>query len=235
VISRTDCEAGFDGDVGEPPQERLQPVAAAARRSCATPTPAGWRKRKPDVVRALIDAHDDMLPPRRRPDVSEIASASVGVRPDVYCWQPAGWASFFEQYAIVRGGEETSLKGIADRTRNRIDLDPGVCSGLRWYLRRMRPTSLSYENFELAEALMVVTHQAEHLKAPTASEAEIECYAVQHVRPLVRSAGWGADYASEIALQAWELSYQQLPPAFRSPACREGGRLDRNPRSTAWP
>ena len=24
-------------------------------------------------------------------------------------------------------------------------------------------------------------------------------------------------------------------PAFRSPACRDGGPLDRNPRSNAWP
>jgi hypothetical protein len=235
VISRTDCESAFDDDVGEPPQERLQPVAAAARRGCAALTPVGWRKGKAGVVRALIDAHDDDLPPRRRRDVSDIADSSVGVRPDVYCWQTAGWAPFLEQYTIVRGGEETSLKGIADNSRNRIDLEPGVCAGLRRYLRRMRPTSLSYENFELAEALMVLTHQAEHLKAPTASEAEVECYAVQHVRPLVRAAGWDAEYATEMALQAWELWYQQLPHVFRSPACRDGGRLDRNPLSSAWP
>ena len=234
VISRTDCESTFDDEVGQP-RERLQPVAAAARRGCAALSPVGWRNGKADVVRALIDANDDLLPPRRRRDVSDIAGSSVGVQPDVYCWQPAGWAPFFEQYAIVRGGEETSLKGIADSARNRIDLDPGVCAGLRWYLRRMRPTSLSYENFELAEALMVLTHQAEHLKAPSASEAEVECYAVQHVRPLIRANGWGAEYASELALQAWELSYQRLPQAFRSSACRDGGRLDRDPRSSAWP
>ena len=235
VISRTECESTFDKDVGEPPQERLRPVAAAARHGCAALTPAEWRNGKADVVRALIDAHDDDLPPRRRPDISDIAGSGVGVKPDVYCWQPAGWALLSEQYAIVRGGEETSLKGIADNARDRVDLDPAVCTALRFYLRRMRPTSLSYENFEMADALMVVTHQAEHLKAPTASEAEVECYAVQQVRPLVRAAGWDAEYANEMALQAWELSYQQLPPAFRSPACRDGGPLDRNPRSSAWP
>ena len=235
VISRTECESTFDNDVGESPQERLRPVAAAARRGCAALTPVGWRNAKADVVHALIDAHDDLLPPRRRRDISDIAGSSVGVKPDVYCWQPAGWAPLSEQYAIVRGGEETSLKGIADNASNRIDLDPAVCTALRFYLRRMRPNSLSYENFEMADALMVVTHQAEHLKAPTASEAEVECDAVQHVRPLVRAAGWDAKYATEMARQAWELSYQQLPPAFRSPACRDGGPLDRNPRSSAWP
>jgi hypothetical protein len=198
-------------------------------------SPVGWRNGKADVVRALIDAHDDLLPPRRRPDISDIADSSVGVRPDVYCWQSAGWEPFSEQYAIVRGGEETSLKGIADSARNRIDLDPGVCVALRLYLRRMRPTPLSYENFEIAEALMALTHQAEHLKAPSASEAEVECYAVQHVRPLARAAGWEAAYVTELALQAWELGYQRLTQAFRSPACRDGGRLDRNPRSSAWP
>ena len=210
-------------------------MAAAARRGCAAATPAGWPKGKAEVVRALIDAHDDRLPPRPRRDLSEIAGVGVGVRPAVFCWQPAGWAPFFEQYAIVRGGEETSLKGVGDSARNRIDLDPGVCAALSFYLRRVRPASLSYENFEMAEGLMVLTHQAEHIKAPTASEAEVECDAVQRVRPLIRANGWGAKYASELASQAWELSYQRLPPGFRSPACRDGGPLDRNPRSSSWP
>jgi len=235
VISRTECESTFDDEVGAPAQELLQPVAAAARRSCTALTPAGWRNGKAGVVGALVDAHDDLLPPRRRRDISDIAGTSVGVRPDVYCWQPAGWAPFSEQYAIVRGGEETSLTGIADNARNRIDLDPGLCASLSFYLRRMRPDRLSYENFEMAQALMVVAHQAEHLKAPTASEAEVECHAVQSVRPLIRAAGWDAKYANEMAQQAWELSYQQLPPPFRSPACRDGGALDLRPRSSAWP
>ena len=210
-------------------------MAAAARGSCAALSPVGWRDGRAAVVHALIDAHDDLRPPRRRHDVSAIARSGVGVRADAYCWQPEAWASFAEQYAIVRGGHETSLKGSGDTIRNRIYLDPAVCGSLEFYLRRMRPTALSYENFEMAEALMVLTHQAEHLKAPRASEAEVECYAVQHVRPLIRDAGWGAEYATELALQAWELSYRKLPPEFRTPACRDGGPLDRNPDSSAWP
>ena len=234
VVSRADCESAFDEEVGAPSQELLRPVAAAARGVCTAPTSAGLNDGRADVVSALVDAHDDVLPPRRRRDLGAIVSSGVGVRPDVYCWQQAGWASIAEQYAIVRGGQETSLKGIADRARNRIDLEPGVCASFSWYLRRAKPASLSYENFEIAEALMVLTHQAEHLKSPSAAEADVECDAVQHVRPLVRAA-WDAKYATKLALQAWELSYQRLPPEFRTPACRDGGPLDRNPHSGAWP
>lgn len=233
-VSRAMCESRFDDEVGDPPKERLEPASAAARSGCEALTPTGWRRAEADVVRALVVAHGEVLPPRRRPALSEIAGSSVGVRPEVFCWAPAAWASFSEHHALVRGGEEISLKGIADIARDRIDLDPGVCSVLARYLRGIRPSALSYENFELAEAITVLTHQAEHLKAPSLPETEVECYAVQHVRPLVDDV-WGPSFANEIALHAWEISYTQLPPRFRTPECRNGGRLDRSSGSNAWP
>ena len=110
-----------------------------------------------------------------------------------------------------------------------------MCATLDRFVRRIRPSALSYENLALAEALVVLTHQAEHLKAPSASEVDVECYAVQHVRPLIQATGWGEGFATEIALHAWELSYTQLPQQFRTPGCRNGGPLDRNLRSNAWP
>jgi hypothetical protein len=229
------CEASFDKEVGAPPTRLLEPVAAAARSGCAAPTPERWAEGGTAVVRALVDLHDDAAPPRPRRDLAAIADSGVGVRPDVYCWQPAAWAPFFEHYAVVRGGWEASLQGAADPKRNRIDLAPALCEAFGWYLRRERPHELSYENFELAQALAVLTHQAEHLKAPAASEADVECDALQHVRPLVRGRGFEAGYAAELAQQYWELSYLKLPEPPRSPECRDGGRLDRSPRSSAWP
>ncbi len=233
TVFRAACEATFEDEVGSPPTERLEPTAAAARRPCANVSPAGWRDAQADVVRTLMVVHGE-LPPRARRDLSEVVSSSVGVEPDVFCWQPSSWASFFEHYAIVRGGEETSLDGIADTSRNRIDLGPGVCATLDDYLQGIRPLKLSSQNLELAQALVVLTHQAEHLKAPSASEAEVECYAIQHVRPLVRAA-WGSELAEEIALHGWEIAYPRLPQHFRTKACRDGGPLDRNPGSNVWP
>jgi hypothetical protein len=235
AVSRASCESTFDDRVGDPPSERLKPASQAVRRGCAEISPEGWQGAQADVMRALIDTHSAVAPPRYRPDFSELANSSVGVEAKVYCWRPEGWAPFLEHYAVVRGDDETRLKGVADPARSRIDLEPGVCAALGRYERRIRPLEISYQNFELAEALVVLTHQAEHLKSPSASEAEVECYAVQHVRPLIRAAGWGPGFQTEIALHAWDLGYTQLPPHFRTPACRNKGPLDRHPSSNVWP
>lgn len=185
-------------------------------------------------MRELMRVHGETLPPRHRRDLSSLASSSVGVRAEVYCWRPEAWAPFSEHYALVRGGKEVSLQGIADGARGRIDLDPAVCYALSRYLREVKPAPLSRQNLELAETLMLLTHDAERLKSPSASEAELECYAVQHVRPLV-AAVWGQAFAAEIARHAWELAYTRLPAGLRTPECRDGGRLDRRPASSAWP
>ena len=80
----------------------------------------------------------------------------------------------------------------------------------------------------------MLTHHAEHLKSPATSESDAECYAMQHVRPLVQKR-WGPELATEIALHAWQISYPRLPEYFRTPACRDDGPLDRNPSSSDWP
>ena len=234
TVTRAACESTYEDEVGEPPKERLEQVAAAGRAGCAELSPAGWRDAQASAVRALMAAHGDLAPPRKRPDLSAIVRSSVDVSADVYCWRPGAWVPFSEHDAILRGGEEATLRGVADARRNRIDLDPGICRALGRYLRRERPSPLTYQNYELAEALSVLTHEAEHLKAQSATENAVECYATQHVRPLVRNV-WGPRFANEIALHAWEIGYLPLPAVFRAAGCRDGGPLDRNPTSKAWP
>jgi hypothetical protein len=234
-VTRASCEAAFDEQVGEPPGDRLERGAAAARRGCASLTPEGWEGAQADFVRELVAVHSVELPPREQREYSALASAVAGRDVRVYCWPVESWGPFLEQYATVRGDDEITLKGIADPATSRIDLEPEVCGGLRRYVRRHRPIELSFENFVLAEAIVVLTHEAEHLKDGSASETEVHCYAVQHVRPFIRTAGWGPGYQEELALHAWDLGYTQLPPQLRTRECRNGGPLDRHPASNAWP
>jgi hypothetical protein len=241
AVTPAACRATFDEAVGDPPAERLAPVADVARESCAAPSPAGWQRSRSEVIRALRDLHAEavadgaeMPPAAEEPGYAELASPIAGRKVQVYCWPAERWGPFFQQVVALRS-DELSLKGVADVEQGRIDLEPGVCSGLQRYVRRDRPIELSFENFTLAESLVVLAHQAEHFASPTASEPERECFAVQQVRPFVRAAGWGPGYQTELALHAWDLGYTQLPPQLRAPECRNGGALDRHPGSDAWP
>ncbi len=235
ALVQASCESAFDDEVGGPPTQRLEPAAEAARRGCAELSPDGWQRAQSDVVRVVRDVHAAEVPPRQRRDFSELARSIAGREVKVYCWPVAGWAPFAEHYAILRADDEISLRSVSDTTENRIDLEPGVCGALRGYVRRYRPPALSNENFELAQALVILAHEAERLRSPSTSEVEAECYAVQHVRPFMRAAEYDLDYQTEIALQAWQLHYTQLPAFHRTPECRNGGPLDLHPGSDAWP
>jgi hypothetical protein len=242
AVTRPTCEAQFDETVGDPPGERLDQVAVVAREGCAALTTDGWQAAQDDVARSILDLHataplpETLVPePQRRPAFAALASPVAGRAVNVYCWPAERWAPFLEDYAILVANDEISLKGIADETRERIDLEPGVCTSLGRYVQRKRPIEISFENFQMAEAIAVLTHQAEHLKSPDTSELEVECYAVQHVRPFIAAAGWDVAYQTELARQAWDLGYTQLPAQLQLPECRDGGQLDRNPASSDWP
>ena len=38
-----------------------------------------------------------------------------------------------------------------------------------------------------------------------------------------------------MALLAWDLGYPNLPPEYQTERCRNGGPLDLDPESNAWP
>ena len=119
--------------------------------------------------------------------------------------------------------------------QGRIDLAPEVCERLRRYERRVFPAPLTLENLDLAEALVTLAHEAEHLRVPEASEADVECYALQRVRALVRRAERGRAYQAELAALATDLVYPYLPDEYRTGRCRDGGPLDLRPASRVWP
>jgi hypothetical protein len=138
----------------------------------------------------------------------------------------------------VAGAERTEHwwpAGFADTNSNRAHLSSHVCRPLSRFVYGEYAPFGNTQSLELAEALVVFAHEAEHLYDPRASEARVECLAMQDVRELVIRSGRSRSYASEMAGLAYDIAYPGLDGTYKSRHCRDGGRLDRHPDSKVWP
>ena len=225
-----ECAEDLARVVGEPPTGRLEPVYDAAREGCDD-----WDTVVREIEGSLIDSHRDGATTTFEPELSRVAAGIAGRQARTHCWQEGDWEALSEQYSSL-GSLEFWLAGLASPAAGRIDLSPYVCERLRPYLVHGRlPSLVSYEAYELSEALVVLAHEAEHLRQPDASEAEVECRALQRVRGLVRAEGHGPQLQSELALLAWDIGYPENLEQYRTEACADGGPLDLHPASRAWP
>ena len=235
AVSPSACRARFDERVGPAPTSRLEATAVAARNRCrAAVDAAGWRNARWRVVSALIDGHAGRAATTREPGLSRIAASIADRKARVFCWLEGDWNRLAEHFASVRG-DEFWVMGLADVVQGRIDLASTICDRLRAYERRIYPAPLTLQNLELAEALVVLAHEAEHLRVPEAPEAVVECYALQRVRGLIREGGRGRAYQDEIAGLALDIAYPNLPDEYRTNRCHDGGPLDLRPGSRVWP
>jgi hypothetical protein len=137
--------------------------------------------------------------------------------------------------AILSGRPPATPVARSARTSGRIDLSPVVCDPLRRFLRSRYTPFLNLQSYQLAEALVTLAHEAEHLRHPEAAEDVVECYALQRVRAIVRDAERRPSYQKEMAGLAWEVGYPNTSDEYRTEDCRNGGPLDLHPRSQAWP
>ncbi len=220
------CLRAFADRVGAAPTDRMQPVARSIRSWCRG---SSWY----GVSDSPIDAHRQTASSTFEADFSRSASSISGVKARVHCWPEEDWAPLAEDVEVV-GRDEFWLAGLADPP-TRIDLSPAVCDPLRLFVRGDYTPYLNTQSYELAEAIVTLAHEAEHLRTPAASEAVVECHALQRARTLVRQAGRRAWYQKEIADLAWQVGYPQQFADYRTNACRNGGPLDLRPGSNAWP
>jgi hypothetical protein len=226
------CERRLERDVRDPPTERLEAVLVAARRSCR---PGQWGSVDWRIQGSLISTHRGRATTTPEPDLSRIAGSIAGRKARARCWSADDWARLSEQYAALVY-DELWLAGLADPLSGRIDLSPVVCDELRRFLHdRQVPSLVSTQAYTLSEALVVLAHEAEHLRTPAAEEDVVECHALQRVRGLVREAGWGREYQSELALLAWDLGYPNQLDDYRTELCHDAGPLDLDPESRTWP
>jgi hypothetical protein len=225
------CETQLQRVVGEPPTARLEPVHAALRRGCE---PGRWGSVVWDVEGSLIESHREEADPVHDPELSRVASSIAETTADTHCWERLDWTNLAEQFDALGSGEFW-LAGLAVPDTGRIDLSPDVCVPVRRFLFEGYAPHLSFETFELSQALVVFAHEAEHLRSPTAGEDETECHALQRVRGLVRDVGHGEAYADELAGLAWDIGYPEKSDAYRTELCYDGGPLDLHRQSSIWP
>jgi hypothetical protein len=236
------CEERYVADVGEPPA-RLAEAGRIALAGCRRLSRAvtatsgelhGWRDVRHEVLAKLAERHARVASPSPSAELAVRAAPLAGVDAELFCWSGDDWGDLSEDWRLVRS-DEFWLAGFADITRNRIHLAPEICEPLERFFGSAYTPSLSAQTLELARALAVLAHEAEHLRSPRAAEAAVECVALQRVRDLVENAGRAPAYGELMAGLAWEVGYPHMPPDYQTTECRDGSTLDVRRDTTVWP
>ena len=160
------CLRAFADRVGAAPTDRMQPVAQSIRSWCRG---SSWY----GVSDALIDAHRATSSATFEADFSRSASSISGVKARVHCWPEEGLGA-------ARGGRRgrRSRRVLGRRSRGPTHAHRPLTGCVRPPppLRPGRFTPyLNTQSYELAEAIVTLAHEAEHLRTPAASEAVVEC------------------------------------------------------------
>lgn len=113
----------------------------------------------------------------------------------------------------------------ADRT----DIKRDACKWLKEYEEGDKQVTLNG-----ALAVHVLAHEAIHLRGWT-NESVAECYGMQHTAQVARGLGASARQAQALAEFYWRVVYPDMPDAYRTTECVDGGRLDLHKDSDVWP
>ena len=196
-------------------------------------------------LRTALTAHKDLpkiggnvawsrIEPRLTRIVSSFvfrsAPATSGV--EVRCWTKRDWQIVKKELRAYTGSHD--FEGFA-YPETYISLSPAVCAAL---VKLMHTGSRPYNGrtaFWASESVGVLSHEAQHLVDPNASEAETECRGMQNMRTFGRMLHLEGSYADYLADGYWTYIYKLHTREYKTPACRDGGPLDQKPADSAWP
>ena len=166
----------------------------------------------------------------------QVAGQLVETNVEVRCWGKRDWRLVLREASLAHGtrlrpGELFGYVGLGSR---RVNLAPEICRQLdRLAYDGVQPQGLR-GRLLMSIAIGALAHESYH-RVGVASEPAAECYGMQRLSDAARALGARASYADGLARLAWD-TYGQLPRAYRSPECRDGGKLDLDPTSGApWP
>jgi hypothetical protein len=161
------------------------------------------------------------------PSLGRVATKLAGFPIKVRCYSTADWNAIEQEYG-PRGGQASSNPA-------EIELSPGICDDLLALLSgKAHPTGrYPGSRYYLSYAVVALTHETQHMEG-IASESQAECYAMQRAPETASIMGASPAYARELTDVYWSELYPRVPPAYWSPLCRRGGRLDLR-ISSDWP
>jgi hypothetical protein len=90
------------------------------------------------------------------------------------------------------------------------------------------------DSVRVARALHVLAHESFHL-AGVRDEGEADCFGIQRVAFVAQELGADPVEAQRLASLARADRTVSAPAEYRSPSCYDGGPLDLDPASPAWP
>ena len=156
---------------------------------------------------------------RARPSV-RCGPLGVAAPPGLY----VGGVTFSREYFLV---EPDNCKYLVWFRQDPNRYDPALCDddACMWDIRRA------------AFALATIAHESYHTLGYH-NEAQVECYGMQSIWFVAKSLGASAAEGQRIASIYWKTSYAQrrtTTPTYWSAQCRNGGKYDLRPQSSAWP
>ncbi len=182
------------------------------------------------VARGSLD--ESKIEPRFSAAVSRfVLHRPAGI--EVRCWSKREWKFVRKEWgAYVDAGD---LLGFVHSLRPRTSIAPRICKQLaRLVYRGESPTS-GLPLHRASEALLVLSHESEHIRNIDGDEAATECHGMQRMRRLAQLLGTSRSYADVLARTFWNNLYRFNPPRYKSAECRDGGALDLHPDSAVWP
>jgi hypothetical protein len=220
------------------PSPSLRPIERLARAACRGKQDWSRVDRLVDArffySRPLPSSTDVLAESHIDPRIGRVATRIADTNVEARCWSADDWARVNREFRRIDPGHDDRVQGLADYYW-RVHFNGEICQTLARFFGSRHTPSLNVERADLAWALHALAHEAEHQRDFDSTHPEVECYAVQHVRDLVRAEGRSDAFAAEIAAYAWDVSYARYDPEYSTNRCRNGGPLDIHLRSDAWP
>ena len=190
---------------------------------------------QPANAHELAVAEGATLETRVEPHFGEVASLVVGTEVEARCWSPVDWSKLLQEMKTFTGGRiGPGVMGFTGFGDQRMNLAPEVCGGLVALAYEGQRPARGFDRLKIALGVGILMHEAQHANG-VVNEAVAECFGMQAIPPAAERLGADQDYAQSLAEAYWNELYPELPRAYSSDECRDGGRLDQLPDSSVWP